>query len=171
MALHLRAVDQGSVAAAAIFQIIPAVFHHNARVRTRYAAIADDQVALGLAADVEWQRLDGHANAVAAGVGDHQGSWLHALRGGRLGLHMVTFGPCGLAAEAVRVPRAVRAAIPLRARAMPDNERNSRPLRYARARSENRNGSRSACATAAAARRKTLPPCRNAGKLRARVPA
>src|SRR5580692_5016004 len=132
------------MAAAAIFEVIEAFFHYDARVRARYAAIADDEVALGLAADMERHRLDGYANAVAARIGDDQRCGFYTLRGGGIGVHMVTSALYGLAARASPVPPAVRATPLPHVRAMPDSGRNSRQLRCAPAGFENRNGSRSA---------------------------
>src|ERR1019366_9461634 len=65
-------------------------------------------------------------------------------------------------------PTRACATLSLRAPAASGNARNTRPLPSAPAKPEIRNGSRSACAAAAAAHRRTPPLCRSAGRLRAR---
>ena len=66
------AVHVGAVKTAAILDRVPAVLHHDARVRARDAAVADNEVALGLPPDAERQRVNRYARAVSVRVDHHQ---------------------------------------------------------------------------------------------------
>ena len=68
LTLNAHAVDERAVPAAAVLQHVHAIFHHDARVRPRDPAVAQDQVILRLPPDQKRNWIHRHSLAMAVGI-------------------------------------------------------------------------------------------------------
>src|ERR1017187_1451164 len=80
MAFHALAVDIDAMPAAGVFNRVFAAIPHDPGVLARGAAVAQDQVIVGLAADFERQRREFHAGAGGAGIEDDYGGRRYEIR-------------------------------------------------------------------------------------------